>query len=192
MKYNTTLYLVRHGTTEMNNANPTEDRIKGWMDVPLDADGLKVAHGAAQALKPFGITHIVSSDLRRAAQTAHIIGSKLGAQVAVTPRLRPWDSGSLSGMPYSEVGDTLKKFQEETPDTPLPGGEPYNEFLNRWRKALPELLDLAKANNNRVAAVVHSRNILALDAVMRGDSLNKVKVFGAPPPGSVLALHVNS
>jgi broad specificity phosphatase PhoE len=185
-----TLFLVRHGTTKFNyHGDPKQDRVKGVMDVPLDDRGKLVAEQAADKLGKYGITHILTSDLTRQKETADIIAQKTGAQVGVTPRLRPWDVGMLAGKPYYSVSHYLKHYQQN-PDEVPPKGESYNTFMDRFRSVLPEMLDFAK--NQKVAAVITSRHLLALDTIMKGEHASTVKkVFGAAPPGSILQLDVD-
>jgi broad specificity phosphatase PhoE len=93
-----TLYLVRHGTTKYNyHGDPKQDRVKGTMDVPLDERGKMVAHQAADQLAKLGVTHVITPDLARGLETAHIISQKTGAKIAVSSRLRPWDVGMFRG-----------------------------------------------------------------------------------------------
>ncbi len=188
----TSLYLVRHGTTKFNyHGDPKQDKVKGMLDTPLDDRGVQVAHSAADVLKKEGITHIITSDLSRSKQTADIIAAKTGAQVATSPRLRPWDVGMLAGKPYYSVSHYLKHYQANPEEVP-PKGESYSAFMDRFKQAMPELLDFAKQSGGKVAVVLHSRHLLALDAVMNGDEHSSVKkVYGAAAPGSVLKLDVS-
>ena len=78
------IFMVRHGDTPLNDA----DLIHGWVDTPLNEEGIAQAHKAAEALKDKEITHIVSSDLPRAKQTANILAKKLGVPVTFDPMIR--------------------------------------------------------------------------------------------------------
>jgi broad specificity phosphatase PhoE len=97
------LYMVRHGDTEAND----DDIVHGWVNVPLNDKGIEQAHKTADSLKDKDITHIITSDLPRAKQTANIIANKLGVPVYEDPRLRTWDSGDLDG---TTNHDELKKY----------------------------------------------------------------------------------
>ncbi len=186
----TTLYLIRHGSTHMNHEDPKLDRVKGMRDVPLDERGLNVAEQAGKKLKDLGVTHVLASDLSRGRHTAEIIASHTGAKVAVTPRLRPWDVGMLSGKPYYSVSHLLKYYQQN-PDERPPGGEKYRDFHDRFKAAVPELLDFAKGQPGKIAVVVHSRHLHALDSVMTGgDPQSVTKVSGSAVPGAIMSLDV--
>ncbi len=61
----------------------------GQADPPLSPDGLREAAHLAAQLPPLGIGRVVSSDLRRAAQTADAAATALGTGPATRdPRLR--------------------------------------------------------------------------------------------------------
>src|SRR5437899_2894912 len=65
--------LVRHGQTDENISG----RISGQGPVPINARGQEQARVAAEVLAPLGITHIFSSPLVRARQTAEFLAGHL-------------------------------------------------------------------------------------------------------------------
>src|SRR6516165_6393394 len=95
----TTLFVARHGQTDWNR----EHRWQGWADPPLNAAGREQAADLGESLAGLGIEAVVSSDLRRAAETAEIAGARLGLPVEVDARLREVDVGEWSGLTTSEV-----------------------------------------------------------------------------------------
>jgi broad specificity phosphatase PhoE len=74
----TTFLLARHGETEWNR----EERYQGHADPPLNATGRAQAEELANSLVEEQVEAIYSSDLRRAAETAEIVGARLGLTVA--------------------------------------------------------------------------------------------------------------
>ncbi len=101
----TTLFLARHGQTDWN----LEHRWQGWADPPLNATGRAQAVEVADLLAAHRIELVVSSDLRRASETAELAAAQLGLPVALDPRLREVDVGEWSGLTSAEV-------QERYPD----------------------------------------------------------------------------
>ncbi len=97
--------MVRHGDTALND----ENLVHGWVDTPLNDKGIEQAHKAAESLKDKDITHIVSSDLPRAKQTANILSKATGAPVITTPSLRTWDSGNFD---YTDKHEELEKYTQ--------------------------------------------------------------------------------
>jgi phosphohistidine phosphatase SixA len=63
------LILVCHGHTCLNVPGRNE-RLGGWLDLPLDDQGLKEAAETAERLADYPVEATYSSDLRRARQTA--------------------------------------------------------------------------------------------------------------------------
>ena len=97
----TTLLLTRHGETDWNR----ELRFQGHADPPLNALGRRQAEELADRLATERLAAIYSSDLRRAHETARIVGRRLGLDVTVVPRLREIDVGSWSGLTRDEIAE---------------------------------------------------------------------------------------
>jgi len=70
----TTFALIRHGQTDWNAAL----RIQGATDIPLNDVGRSQATEVVDSLSRYKWDFIVSSPLSRAAETADLIGHKLG------------------------------------------------------------------------------------------------------------------
>ena len=74
----------RHGRTEWNHAG----RFQGQEDIDLDATGREQALRAAEVLETRHPSSIISSDLRRAADTAAALADLTGLLVSYDERLR--------------------------------------------------------------------------------------------------------
>jgi 2,3-bisphosphoglycerate-dependent phosphoglycerate mutase len=150
----TTLLLARHGETEWNR----EERYQGHADPPLNDTGRAQAEQLAEHLAAEPIDAVYSSDLRRAAETAQIVGERLGLPVEHEPGLREIDVGSWQGLTKAEI------------DGRPWDGETYAHHAARVTQALREIA--ARHPNGRVLIVSH------------GGSLRRVQatVLGAPLP----------
>jgi len=95
----TTLFVARHGQTDWN----LERRWQGHADPPLNATGREQAGRLGDSLADRGIEVVVSSDLRRAVETAELAGTRLGLAVELDARLREVDVGEWSGLTSAEV-----------------------------------------------------------------------------------------
>lgn len=91
--------LVRHATTDWNAAG----RLQGQTDIPLGERGRAEAAAFAPSLNGLGITHIVSSDLQRAIQTAEIFNAVLAVPTATDVRLREVSFGAVQGLTKEEA-----------------------------------------------------------------------------------------
>ncbi|MCR5468247.1 MAG: histidine phosphatase family protein, partial [Lachnospiraceae bacterium] len=60
------LYIIRHGETEWNK----EKRLQGRTDIPLSAEGERIAKLTAEGMRDIKLDYIFSSPLNRAYTTA--------------------------------------------------------------------------------------------------------------------------
>jgi broad specificity phosphatase PhoE len=167
------LWLARHGETVEN----AEGRILGRRDPPLSPAGIAQAEALARRLKDAGIAAVWASPLRRARETAEIVGRALGIEPVVLADLVESDRGDWEGRRVAELAD-------ESPDLHaafiagdssfrFPGGESMAEQGARTRSALAAV----RAGPLPALVVAHAGTIRAALA----DS-------GAPvPPESALA-----
>jgi len=88
------LILVRHGHTPLNRPGDDE-RLRSWLNVPLDDQGKAEAVRTAEMLTKYAIDIIYCSDLRRARQTAEVVRRRVKASVVATNELRPWNLGAF-------------------------------------------------------------------------------------------------
>jgi probable phosphoglycerate mutase len=95
----TDLLLARHGETDWNR----DRRWQGHADPPLNDAGRAQAQELAGSLGGEGLEAIYSSDLRRAYETAEIVGAALGLPVTSDPDLREIDVGSWSGLTRAQL-----------------------------------------------------------------------------------------
>jgi broad specificity phosphatase PhoE len=180
------LILIRHGHTSMNLAGEHE-RLRGWLDVPLDDQGLREAEQTAARVARHGITAIYSSDLTRAIQTSVSVSRVTGAPLIPAGDLRPWNLGSFAGQLVAELVPFLDLLKSR-PEIPAPGGESWNQFYERYSKRLLALMALAANSGRTIAAVTHVRNFLAAPTVIHGGDRNKIEVRGGPKTGSAFVI----
>jgi glucosyl-3-phosphoglycerate phosphatase len=93
------LIIWRHGQTAWN----ADDRIQGHVDVPLDDVGRAQATAAAARIAEEHPDAIVSSDLRRTADTAAALAAATGLTVHYDERLREQNFGAWQGLTNAEV-----------------------------------------------------------------------------------------
>ncbi len=131
--------LWRHGRTAWNVAG----RVQGQSDVPLDDVGREQAHDAALRLAALQPHRIVSSDLKRAAATAQILGEVTSQEVELDVRLREMDFGAREGLTWREAWDQLPDGMQAWVDgdeTQIPGSETHRQAGDRFAAALRDHL----------------------------------------------------
>lgn len=124
------IYLLRHGTTDWNAAR----RIQGQTDIPLDAEGERIAKLTGEALAAEGITfsHVFSSPLRRAYRTAQLAAP--GAEILTDPRITELNFGAFEGLSVEEMqNDAHCAFRFFRADPFL-----YNEEIRKLHASDPE------------------------------------------------------
>jgi broad specificity phosphatase PhoE len=169
------LYLVRHGNTDLNSDNC----MRGWKDVPLDEKGEEQADALGSFFKDKGIKHVYSSDLQRAKHTADKVGKSSGADVTEDDGLRPWNIGYLGGLSRDEHGDELDHFVDHPDETPK-DGESLNDFHKRFHGVLNDYAKKSK-KEGPIVLVSHASNLTtASQHFLNGEK--------SVDPGGVLAV----
>jgi broad specificity phosphatase PhoE len=95
------LIVVRHGRTAWNATG----RYQGHADRPLDATGRAQAAGLVPVLAPLRPVRIVTSDLRRARDTAAPLARASGLALHPDPGLREVDVGAWEGLTRAEAAE---------------------------------------------------------------------------------------
>ncbi|WP_187689434.1 histidine phosphatase family protein [Nocardia wallacei] len=160
------LILLRHGQTEWNAA----DRMQGQIDTELSELGRRQAKDAARELLGHDAIAIVSSDLRRAYDTAVALADHTSLEVVRDRRLRETDLGEWEGLTHLEV-DTRYPGARQTwrlnADFTPPGGE---SKLEVGARALPVVRELFAARTDwpgrTIILVAHGGLIAALTAAL--------------------------
>ena len=93
------LVLLRHGQTNYN----AQGRMQGHLDSELTAEGLAQAATVAPGIAALGPDRLISSDLRRAVDTAGVVGAAAGLDVKTDPRLRETHLGEWQGRTVTEI-----------------------------------------------------------------------------------------
>jgi broad specificity phosphatase PhoE len=151
------IWIARHGCTELNasGSEGSEDRLRGWSDVPMTEEGKQQVEQLAHELTHSGIEILFSSDFERAADTAKAIAATTGAQVVISEDMRPWNVGDLTGTSSVKAIPQLQEYAREKPDEPIPGGESFNTFKQRVFEGLEQALELA--GGRCLSLVTHHR-----------------------------------
>lgn len=160
------LVIARHGATKYNVSDAgDEQRIRGWIDLPLTDGGREEAEELCQILRGYPIEEIISSDLIRAEETAQTVAECVSLPVIVTPKLRPWNLGLLSGRKVKDVEDDMAKFVDH-PESKVPSGESFNDFLRRLLPFVAKMAHKAFTDKKIILLVTHTRCLQAVKAYL--------------------------
>lgn len=94
--------FLRHGES-VHNANRSGEPAPGSDGDRLTERGLEQAHAAGAALREYGITRLLSSPLRRAAETAQAVGESLGLEAEEIDYTQELNSGETFEQAISRV-----------------------------------------------------------------------------------------
>ncbi|MFN2143580.1 MAG: alpha-ribazole phosphatase [Candidatus Promineifilaceae bacterium] len=133
------LILVRHGETDWN----MERRYQGQLDVPLNERGRWQAGRAAQVLAGQPVDYLISSDLRRALDTAEAIGSVCGRKVTADSRLRELSYGKWEGLTVTKIKErydgAYRRWRTDPANHPPEGGEVLAAAARRVEQVWQEI-----------------------------------------------------
>ena len=145
-----TIYLIRHGETDMN----LRECLQGQIDSLLNEAGIREARRAAELMKKAGIRFdtVYSSPLKRAVKTAGIIAD--GREVIIEPLIKEMCFGHYEGMPYKEIDSAMWAFIHDPENTEPPAGvESIKSLTDRTGSFLRRLL--GDGSGGSVLAVSH-------------------------------------
>jgi probable phosphoglycerate mutase len=178
--------LVRHGETDWNR----EGRWQGHADPGLNELGRRQAAAAAARLaKQHRGAPVVTSDLRRAAETASTVAAALGVEPAVDPRLREVDVGSWSGLTRDQVCERdLERYRawQQGRNRGYPDGETFAQLAARATAAMHELFE--RHAGGTVVAVCHGGTIRAMVGTALGIGDADRRLLATGPNGSLSVL----
>jgi broad specificity phosphatase PhoE len=151
---NTTVFLIRHGETELT----PERRFSGWgsNDPSLSDRGRWQASAVAEALSWHEIDAIISSPAARTLETAKEISKRSNAAIVVNDDFKECSFGEWDGLTFAEVEEkdpsTLHKWLASSAVAP-PGGESFNEVGERVIRAFTQVLN--ENQGQKIAIVSH-------------------------------------
>lgn len=165
------IFLARHGQT----TGDLEDRYGGDYDDHLTDLGKAQAEVLAGKLKNKGLEIVFSSPKIRARETSERLASVLGVEVKLVEGFRERNHGVLTGMVKAGAAKKYPRMVErhKDPRNTIEGGESYESFGGRVRKALDEV---TSSNYSTMVVVTHAgpirylfREFLGLGEIQIGD-----------------------
>lgn len=160
-------YFVRHGETDWN----VQKKIQGKTDIPLNENGRSQARALAKRLaaKHLEVGCVYTSPQVRASETAQLVAHALGIPCEVRMGLSEMNMGDWEGLNWDYIremdGERYRKWKENRRYARTPGGESYNEVLERTLEALDQI---GREGIRDVMVVSHSAVLMALRCFIAG------------------------
>ncbi|KAJ2843440.1 hypothetical protein GGI22_007202, partial [Coemansia erecta] len=175
-----TLYLIRHGETEVNRRNCVQGK---RVDPPLNERGRRQAECVGKRFEAQRVDRIVTSAAQRAIETAAAIGRRHpDAPIDSYGELNELEFGDLEGTHVTAGYNDIVSLwdNEHRTDLAAPGayGESPAACAQRAMPRLREIVEQAVADGTRsVCVVVHSRLIQILLAQVLDGSLATMRAY---------------
>ena len=150
-------YFV-HGTTTDN----VEKKATGWLPGELSEKGIQQAKALSEIIKDEYFDIVISSDLKRAIDSAHIDFKGRDIKILNDSRLREGNYGDYNGKDSQLVNysDHINKA--------FPNGESMLDVEKRMRSFVSYLKE--NYDNKKVAIVAHRAPQLALEVILNNMS----------------------
>ena len=149
----TTLYLIRHGTTDAN-ANGI---FQGVLDLPLNDLGLKQARALGERFKDIDVDVLYCTPLQRTRQTAEGLRGDKDLPILVEPGIVEVDGGLMEAKKISVIDEAfpglMETFKTDLPNFQAPGGESTRDVYDRVTSALTRIV--AENAGKTIACISH-------------------------------------
>ena len=159
MKIEKTIILVRHASTSHNENSLWQGR----SDYSLNEKGLQQAERLSLHLKNEGFEIIFHSPMKRAKQTAEIIGKHHDAEYRVVENFTEMDVGGFDGKKHQDIFENYPEIYRNWVmdiDTAIPGGESFNDVFERVKPGVEEIMESPGQNILVVGHAMVNRAIL--------------------------------
>ncbi|MBP7402404.1 MAG: histidine phosphatase family protein [Clostridia bacterium] len=170
------LLLIRHGEVERESLHWMDTSI-GRPDPPLTERGRRQAQALALRLAALHPARILSSDLRRAVETADVLRAACGCARESDSALREIDMGDVPLRGWSAWPEEYAAWLRHEEDLPYPGGENGAAVWARCRPAIDRILE---DGSDPAVVVVHGGVIRCIVCGLLGIPQVKRFQLGSP------------
>ena len=183
MPLETTISTLRHGSTQFN----AEKRYAGTIDIPLSEAGVRDVSEASTKISLSVFDVVVTSEQRRAIQTAEIlVDGKM--KIVRSPLCNERRFGVMEGLTWDDIQHLqppvlMIAVGNELHTVNPTGGEPFEDVWERARKFRRFLL--SNHGGRRILVVSHGVFLQMFHGVLRG--LNCIESLARYPGNLELA-----
>jgi 2,3-bisphosphoglycerate-dependent phosphoglycerate mutase len=159
-----TIFFEPHAASVDNEAGLAS----GHHDAELSMRGREQAsRDKMPRLLPLGVTHVYTSDTRRAYETARIVWGATRTPITQDPRLRECDYGDMTRRPRGVVFEA----RGDAVDKPFPNGESYSQVVERVKSFLDEVT--TRHRDTGIFVVGHFATLVALEYLLNGKPIRE-------------------
>jgi broad specificity phosphatase PhoE len=166
-------YFLRHGETAWN----AQGRLCGSTDIPLSDVGRRQAHLLARRVKQILVDALYSSPLRRALESARVIGKAIGHEPVEDRRLAELNYGTWEGRTFEEIQLTTpaiyRAWEKDPGNLAPPKGESGVQLIERVMPFLGEMAQRHQSGN--VVVVCHKTVCRLLACHIMGTPLSEYR-----------------
>ncbi|MBN1586586.1 MAG: histidine phosphatase family protein [Candidatus Omnitrophica bacterium] len=163
--------LIRHGESTWNESG----RIQGWSNPHLSETGRKQAERLAARLKRTKISHLYTSPLRRARQTATAVAEATGLKACPVEELKEICLGDWEGLTPFQVdrqfSNGYASWLKDPHSVRIPNAEGSRPFVQRISRAFQRLRQ--ETSEGTVAVVTHGGVIAAYLSSLLGSDFDR-------------------
>lgn len=151
------ILFIRHAETHLAGT------FCGHSDPPINARGEEQIQALIASIDPHAISVVYSSDLQRATSTARAIATAFNVPMHTIPSLREIHFGAWESLTWRQIEaldpSYARRWVEEFPHLPAPGGETFAAFQTR---ALNQISQLPTLPSGKQTAVVTHAGVMRL------------------------------
>ncbi len=165
------IYLIRHG--EIDKLSPR--RFLGQMDLPLNDNGIRQAKALHEKLKNISFSHVFSSPLQRAVQTATLVSGISPESLHSIENLKEINLGAWEGLSVDEVRTRFPgAYEQRGRDLEFYRPEKGESFADLAVRCYPAFLSLVKKYPGPLLVVAHAGVNRALLSLLQQQPLRKL------------------
>jgi len=148
------IHFVRHGETDFHK----DGKYAGQLDISLNINGFEQSRRLAKWAESRTLDLVVTSDLKRAVETAKDSAVVLKNDLRIEPRFREIDFGGVSGLSKEEISQKYPSLYDVFFNFPtqaiFPDGESVEVAIDRTMRGI---LDLVNSDElNEILLVCHA------------------------------------
>lgn len=160
----TSLFLVRHGETELNK----KKAYQGWIDSELTKEGILQCRVLRSKLCEERFDAVITSPVKRVLTSAQIITGLDTRDLVLFEEFKELNFGQWEGMNYKDIEriypEEWKLWSKDWVNYAIPGGESFSIFSERVKAGLVQMMQNYK--DKTILLVSHEGTLKAITLLL--------------------------